>query len=71
MYLEANPPPQRSVPRGDRVVRDTLLRIAQSYFDAITSHDRTVALVHEGCGRAENGTPAPGGATTFTREDAG
>ena len=62
VYLEANPPPECCVNRGDRVDRDTLLRIAQSYFDAITSHDRTVALVHEGCGRAENGSPAPGGA---------
>jgi hypothetical protein len=62
VYLEANPPRECCVNRGDRVDRDTLLRIAQSYFDAITSHDRTVALVHEGCGRAENGSPAPGGA---------
>jgi len=61
-YLEANPPRECCVNRGDRVDRDTLIRIAQSYFDAITSHDRTVALVHEGCGRAENGSPAPGGA---------
>jgi len=61
-YLAANPPPQRVVPRNERADRDTLVRIADSYFDALTSHDRTVALVHEGCGRAENGTPAPGGA---------
>jgi hypothetical protein len=50
------------VPRNERVDRATLGRIADSYFDAITSHDRSVALVHEGCGRAENGSPAPGGA---------
>jgi len=61
-YLEQNPPPQRVVPRNQRADRDTLLRIVDSYFDALTSHDRTVALVHEGCGRAENGSPAPGGA---------
>jgi hypothetical protein len=61
-YLAQNPPPQRVVPRSERADRATLLRIASSYFDALTSHDRTVALVHEGCGRAENGTPAPGGA---------
>jgi hypothetical protein len=61
-YLEQHPPPQRVVPRGERVDRATLGRIADSYFDAITSHDRSVALVHEGCGRAENGSPAPGGA---------
>jgi hypothetical protein len=61
-YLEQHPPPQRTVPRNERVDRATLSRIADSYFDAITSHDRSVALVHEGCGRAENGSPAPGGA---------
>ena len=61
-YLEQHPPPQRVVPRSERVDRATLSRIADSYFDAITSHDRSVALVHEGCGRAENGSPAPGGA---------
>jgi len=61
-YLAANPPPDRIVPRNERLDRDRLLRIAHSYFDALTSRDRTVALVHEGCGRAENGSPAPGGA---------
>jgi hypothetical protein len=61
-YLEQNPPPQRVVPPGERVDRATLARIVDSYYDAITSHDRTVALVHEGCGRAENGSPAPAGA---------
>ncbi|MGD8340441.1 MAG: hypothetical protein PVH89_06635 [Gammaproteobacteria bacterium] len=61
-YLAENPPPERVVPRRERADRDTLARIVDSYFDAITSHDRTVALAHAGCGRAENGTPAPGGA---------
>ena len=61
-YLEANPPPDRVVPRNERADRETLVRIVESYFDALTSHDRTVALAHEGCGRAENGSPAPAGA---------
>lgn len=61
-YLAQNPPPQRVVPAGKRVDRATLIRITDSYFDAITSHDRSVALVHEGCGRAENGSPTPAGA---------
>ena len=60
-YLEQNPPPQRVVPAGERVDRATLGRIVDSYFDAITSHDGSIALVHKGCGRAENGSPAPGG----------
>ncbi|MCP5144408.1 MAG: hypothetical protein H6978_06260 [Gammaproteobacteria bacterium] len=60
-YLKRNGPPQRTVPTAERADRDTLIRIADSYFDALTSHDRTVAMVHPGCGRAENGSPAPGG----------
>ncbi|MES2606303.1 MAG: hypothetical protein V4603_15320 [Pseudomonadota bacterium] len=60
-YLKDNGPPIRTVPVAERSDRDTLIRIAESYFDAITSHDRTVALAHVGCGRAENGSPAPGG----------
>jgi hypothetical protein len=35
--------------------------VVNSYFDAITSHEGSVALTHPGCGRAENGTPAPAG----------
>lgn len=61
-YLAQNPPPQRMVPAGKRVDRAALIRIVDSYFDAITSRDHTVALVHEGCSRAENGSPAPAGA---------
>ena len=60
-YLAANPPPERVVPPGQRLSRESLIGIVNSYFDGITSHDRTVALVHEGCARAENGSPAPAG----------
>ncbi|HET8697926.1 MAG TPA: hypothetical protein VFO94_10595, partial [Gammaproteobacteria bacterium] len=60
-YLARNQPPQRVVPRAERADRDTLIRVVESYFDALTSHDRTVALAHEGCGRVENGSPAPAG----------
>lgn len=61
-YLEQNPPRQGPVPAGQRVDRTTLGRIVDSYFDAITSHDGTVAVTHPGCGRVENGSPTPGGA---------
>ena len=61
-YLEQHPPRQDAVPADQRVDRATLSRIVDSYFDAITSHDGSIALTHKGCGRAENGTPAPGGA---------
>jgi len=61
-YLKTNGPPIRTVPAAERLDRDSLIRVVDSYFDAINSHDRSAALVHAGCGRAENGTPAPGGA---------
>jgi hypothetical protein len=60
-YLAKNPPPDRVVPRAQRSDRAALLRITESYFDAITSHDGSVALTHPGCGRVENGTPVPAG----------
>lgn len=60
-YLAQNPPPDRVVPRDKRSDRSTLVRIVESYFDAITSHDNSVALTHAGCGRVENGSPAPAG----------
>jgi hypothetical protein len=60
-YLVAHPPPDRVVPQTQRLSRDELVAVVNSYFDAITSHDGSVALVHPGCGRAENGTPAPAG----------
>jgi hypothetical protein len=60
-YLSANPPPERVVPAAQRLSRDAMVAIVNSYFDGITAHDRTVALVHDGCGRVENGTPAPAG----------
>jgi hypothetical protein len=60
-YLTANPPPQRVVPPAQRLPREALLAITNSYFDAITSHDGSVALTHPGCGRVENGSPAPPG----------
>jgi hypothetical protein len=60
-YLAQNPPPDRVVPRNQRSDREALGRIVNSYFDAITSHDGSVAVTHQGCGRVENGTPVPAG----------
>ena len=60
-YLIANPPPERVVPRDKRLTRDELIAVVNSYFDGITSHDNSVVLTHPGCGRAENGSPAPAG----------
>jgi hypothetical protein len=60
-YLTANQPPERVVPRAQRSTREELMAIVESSFDAITSHDGSVALTHPGCGRVENGSPAPAG----------
>jgi len=60
-YLTANPPPARVVASTQRLPREALLAITNSYFDAITSHDGSVALTHPGCGRVENGSPTPPG----------
>jgi hypothetical protein len=60
-YLTANQPPDRVVPPAQRSSREELVAIVNSYFDAITSHDGSVALTHPGCGRVENGSPAPAG----------
>jgi len=60
-YLIANPPPERVVPTAQRLPREALAAIVNSYFDAITSHDGSVALTHPGCGRVENGSPTPPG----------
>src|SRR5688572_13798672 len=60
-YLARNPPPERVVLANQRTDRAALVRIVDSYFDAITSHDGSVALTHPGCGRVENGSPAPAG----------
>jgi len=60
-YLTQNPPPERTVPANARADRATLMRIVDSYFDAITSHDGSVAVTHPGCGRVENGSPTPAG----------
>jgi hypothetical protein len=60
-YLTQNPPPERTVPANARLDRASLTRVVESYFDAITSHDGSVAVTHAGCGRVENGSPTPAG----------
>ena len=60
-YLTANPPPERALSKEQRLPRNTLVAIVNSYFDGITSHDRSLILAHAGCGRVENGTPTPPG----------
>jgi len=58
--LIANPPPERTLPAGERLPRATMIAIADSYYDGIVSHDGKVARAHPGCNRFENGTRVTG-----------
>jgi hypothetical protein len=55
--LVATPPPERTVPRTQRLSRESLVGITNSYFDALTTHDGSVMQHEDGCTRVENGTP--------------
>lgn len=68
--LRANAPPERNVPRAQRLSRESLLGVANSYFDAITSRNGEIMLAHSNCIRLENGVtvtgrPMPEGSTDF------
>lgn len=58
--LVANPPPERIAATASRASRATLLAIANSYFDGLTTHDGSVIAHHPGCTRVENGTVVTG-----------
>lgn len=59
--LIANPPPEeRNVPRRERLSRASLLGVANSYFDAITTHDGTLMMSSPECIRLENGVTVTG-----------
>jgi ketosteroid isomerase-like protein len=58
--LTATPPPERVLPSAQRLPRETMLAIVNSYFDGITSHDGSVVRAHPGCNRYENGTRVTG-----------
>lgn len=54
--LIANPPPEKRIAsRQDRLSREELIAITNSYFDGITSHDGSIIMAHPGCVRVENG----------------
>jgi hypothetical protein len=66
--LIANPPPERTVPQRERLSREALIAITNTYFDGITTHDGAIIEAHPGCVRAENGLqttgrPLPAGST--------
>jgi hypothetical protein len=59
--LIANPPPaERTVPSSERLSRDSLLGVTNSYFDAITAHSGSVMMIHPWCQRIENGRQITG-----------
>ena len=54
--LAANPPPDRTVPKAQRLSRESLIAITNSYFDGLTTHDGAIIEHESGCTRVENGT---------------
>jgi len=59
--LIADPPPERVVPADERLPRDRLVAVVNSYFDGIVAENGRAVLAHGGCTRYENGFPAFGG----------
>lgn len=58
--LAANPPPERTVPKAQRLSRESLIAITNSYFDGLTTHDGNIIEHEPGCRRVENGTVMTG-----------
>jgi len=68
-YLIAHAPAERPVAKSERVSRNDLIAITNSYFDGLTAHDGSLIIAHPGCVRLENGVlttqrPIPSGGTT-------
>jgi hypothetical protein len=61
--LALHPPEQRVVPLGQRLSREELMAITNSYFDGITAHDGSMIMAHPGCSRLENGQTVSGDPT--------
>jgi hypothetical protein len=58
--LAVNPPPERTLPKADRLSREALIAITNSYFDGLTTHDGSIIIAHPGCTRVENGNTVTG-----------
>jgi hypothetical protein len=50
-------PAQRVVPKNERMSRELLQSVVNTYFDGITSHNGYLVKGHPGCTRYENGFP--------------
>jgi len=55
--LRATLPAQRVVPKAERMQREALQAVVNTYFDGITSHNGFIVKGHPGCSRYENGFP--------------
>lgn len=55
--LRSSLPAQRIVPKNERLPREALQAIVNSYFDGITNKDGRLVKGHPGCTRYENGFP--------------
>jgi hypothetical protein len=54
-YLAKNPPVERVVPKAERVSRNDLIAITNSYFDSLSAKNGKVMIANPGCVRLENG----------------
>jgi hypothetical protein len=55
--LRSTLPAQRVVPKAERMQREALQAVVNSYFDGITSRNGYIVKGHPGCSRYENGFP--------------
>jgi len=55
--LKATLPAQRVVPKAERMQREALQAVVNTYFDGITNHNGFIVKGHPGCSRYENGFP--------------
>ncbi len=62
--LRATLPAQRVVPKGERLQREALQAVVNTYFDGITNHNGYIVKGHPGCTRYENGFPTFNSAMT-------
>ena len=61
--LALHPPEERVVPAAQRLSREELVAITNSYFDGIAAHDGSMIMAHAGCSRLENGQTVSGDPT--------
>src|SRR5262249_2670561 len=57
--LITNPPPDKPLGK-ERMTRESMVAVTNSYFDGITTHDGSVIQAYTGCSRLENGVTMTG-----------